>query len=113
MSTGAPMRASPGLILLFVLAFPANAFASGMYLCRSPVIASNLWNDVITAGQAGVHLNKVILKNIADKNECPMVLADSFKPINFVAGQLLLTDGYSSGWANPYYYIIFVNRKSP
>jgi hypothetical protein len=66
-----------------------------MYLCRSPVVASDLWNDVINAQQAGVHLNKTILKNIADKNECPLVSSESFKPINFVAGQLLLTDGYN------------------
>jgi hypothetical protein len=109
------MRASTASILsiLLLLAFPAIAFADGMYLCRSPVIASNLWNDVITAGQAGVHLNKIILRNIADKNECPMVSSVTFKPINFVAGQLLLTDGQDSGWASPYYYIIFVNRKQP
>ena len=107
------MRASVGsiLLILFVSAFPARVFAEGMYLCRSPIIASNLWNDVITARQAGVQINKLILKNIADKNECPMVLLDTFKPINFVAGQLLLTDGQDSGWASPYYYIIFVNRK--
>ena len=83
-----------------------------MYLCRSPVVALDLWNDVITAGQAGVHVNETILRNIAEKNECPMVSSDSFKPINFVAGQLLLTDGQTRGWASPYYYILFVNRKT-
>ena len=109
------MRTSTALIFPFValLAFPLSAFADGMYLCRSLVVASDLWNDVITAGQAGVHLNKIILKNIADKNECPMVSSDTFKPMNFVAGQLLLTNGQESGWASPYYYIIFVNRKHP
>lgn len=110
-STERIMRILRAPILLFLIAFPASALADGMYLCRSPVIASNLWNDVVKVGQAGVHINKLILKNIAEKNECPMVLSGTFRPINFVADQLLLTDGRDSGWASPYYYIIFVNRQ--
>jgi hypothetical protein len=42
-----------------------------------------------------------------------MFSSDGFKPINFVAGQMLLTDGQNSGWASPYYYIVFVNRRKP
>ena|SRR5271155_1367894 len=108
------MRASMRSILLFMLfAFPARAFADGMYLCHTPVSAFNLWSDVVKAQQAGVHLTPEILENIAAKNECPMVSADSFTPKNFVANQLLLTNGIESGWASPYYYILFANRKGP
>jgi hypothetical protein len=57
------MRAT-ALIFLFLAAFPAGAFADGMYLCHTPVSAANLWRDVITAQQAGVQLTPEILKNV-------------------------------------------------
>jgi hypothetical protein len=107
------MRVSAGLILLFLPVFPASAFADGMYLCRFSTTASEFWNDVTTARQVGVELDKATLKSIADKNACPIVSSDSFKPIDYVAGQMLLTDGHDSGWADPRYYVMFVNHKNP
>jgi hypothetical protein len=84
----APAKTGVCCLLLLTPLFTAPAFAAaeGMYLCRSPVVANDLWNDVTKTQQAGVRLNREILKNIAEKNECSIVLADDFKPIDFIQG---------------------------
>lgn len=80
-----------------------------MYLCRSPVIAGNLWSDIMGARQLNLPITGDVLKRLADKNECRLILSTNLKPIDFVAGALLITDGSSKGWAEPHLYILYIN----
>ena len=86
---------------------PALAADAGMFLCRSPVIASGLWGDLMVIQQSGVGLN---VESVAQKDECPFVASENLKPIDFVDGALAITDGKVKGWADPHYYILYVNR---
>lgn len=94
-------------MIMFTPAFAADA---GMFLCRSPVIASGLWGDLMVIQQSGVGLNVEILASVAQKDECPFVASENLKPIDFVDGALAITDGKVKGWADPHYYILYVNR---
>lgn len=78
-----------------------------MFLCRPPVVANDFWT--ITR-LAGVKLNMEIARTIAQKNGCPFVPSTNLKPIDFVAGQIAITDGNVKGWAAPQLYIMYVNR---
>jgi len=89
---------------------PALAAGAGMFLCRSPVIAIGLWGDLMVVQQSGVALNVEILASVAQKDECPFVASENLKPIDFVDGALAITDGKVKGWADPHYYILYVNR---
>lgn len=84
-------------VALSLIANRAVANDGGMFLCRSPVIANDLWNDITTAQQTGLKLNKEMVASIATKNDCRFVASDHLKPIDFVAGQLAITDGKVKG----------------
>jgi hypothetical protein len=88
------------------------ANGAGMFLCRSPVVANDFWTDLNQAAGAGVKLNMDIARNIAQKNGCPFVPSPNLKPIDFVAGQMAITDGKVKGWAAPQLYIMYVNRPA-
>lgn len=81
----------------------------GMFLCRSPVVANDFWTDLTGAS---VKLNMEIARTIAQKNGCPFVPSTNLKPIDFVAGQMAITDGKVKGWAAPQLYIMYVNRPA-
>lgn len=83
-----------------------------MFLCRSPVVANDFWTDPNQAAGAGVKLNMVIARNIAQKNGCPFVSSSNLKPVDFTAGQMAITDGKVKGWAAPQLYIMYVNRPA-
>lgn len=100
--------AAPLIAMLF--ASTAWAADAGMFLCRSPVVANDFWNDLLTARQTGISVNREIAANIARKNQCKFVTSNILKPIDFVAGQLAITDGRIKGWAAPQLYIMYVNR---
>lgn len=95
------------------LALTAQSIAanSGMFLCGSPLIAQNFWNDLLTAQTTGVHINRQIMENVADSHKCKFLASDNLKPIDFVWGQLAITDGHTKGWADPHLYIFYVNRN--
>jgi hypothetical protein len=38
------------------------------------------------------------------------VASETLKPVDFVDGALAITDGKTKGWADPHYYILYVNR---
>jgi hypothetical protein len=82
-----------GMLLLVMCISTASAAEPGMFLRASPVIANNFWNDLLTAQQAGVHLNRDIAASIAQKDGCPFIASDSLKPIDFIAGELAITNG--------------------
>jgi hypothetical protein len=90
----------------------ASASDSGMFLCRSPVVANDFWNDIMSAQQLGIKLSKEQLSALAGKNACPFIASSTLKPVDFVAGQLAITDGRIKGWASPQLYILCVNRPS-
>jgi hypothetical protein len=101
----------PAAVLVATIMFtPALADDAGMFLCRSPVIASGLWGDLMVIQQSGVGLNVEILASVAQKDDCPFVASENLKPVDFVAGALVITDGKVKGWADPHYYILYVNR---
>ena len=93
-----------------VLVSTALAADAGMFLCRSPVVANDFWNDLLTARQTGVTVNREIAASIARKHQCQFVASERLKPIDFVTGQLAITDGSIKGWAAPQLYIMYVNR---
>lgn len=100
------------LLPLLLLCFAtAQAFANGagMFLCRSPVVANDFWNALNQVAGAGVNLSKEVAKGIAAKNDCPFVASTALKPVDFVAGQMAITDGKNKGWAAPQLYILYVN----
>jgi hypothetical protein len=53
-----------------------------------------------------------IANNVAQKNGCPFVLSLNLKPVDFVAGQMAITDGKIKGWASPQLYIMHINRAA-
>jgi len=82
----------------------------GMFLCRSPVVATGFWNDLNAAASAGVKLNRSVAASIAAKHGCGFVSSKRLKPVRFVAGQLGITEGSGLGWASPELYIIYLNN---
>ena len=46
------------------------------------------------------------------KNAGQFVASSNLKPVNFVAGQMAITDGKVTGWAAPQLYILYVNRPN-
>lgn len=80
-----------------------------MFLCRSPIIANNLWGDIIEVKEKGIQPTFAIVQALANKNACPFAQSDTLKPVKFVAGQLQMYDGKLSGWVHPDYYIFYVN----
>lgn len=103
------MRPLAALLMVLIIG-SADAAGTGMFLCRSPVVANDFWNDLLTAQQAGVSVNREIAASIARKNGCSFVASASLKPIDYVAGQLAITDGSVKGWAAPQLYILYVNQ---
>jgi hypothetical protein len=98
-------------VSLVAIAFtPALAADAGMFLCPSPLIASGLWGDLMLVQTSGVGLNVEILASVAQKDKCPFVASENLKPVDFVDGALAITDGKVKGWADPHYYILYVNR---
>ncbi len=61
--------------------------------------------------QTGVPVDRRIGDSIAAKNGCAFLSGENLKPINFVSSELEITDGTIRGWASPYLYILYVNRK--
>lgn len=80
-----------------------------MFLCASPVIANNLWQDVIDIGGKGIPITFPMLETLATRKQCPFVESEKLKPTKFVAGQFQITNGRADGWAHPDYYIRYVN----
>jgi hypothetical protein len=100
------------VLIIVSLATSARAADEGMYLCRSPVVANDLWTGLLTTQQTGVRVDQAILQQFAAKNECPFVPSGGLKPKDYVAGELLMTDGKIKGWAAPQYYILYVNKRT-
>jgi hypothetical protein len=99
------------LVPLVAIGFtPALAADAGMFSCPSPLIASSLWGDLMLVQTSGVGLTVEILASVAQKDKCSFVASENLKPVDFVDGALAITDGKVKGWADPHYYILYVNR---
>jgi len=85
--------------------------SDGMFLCISPMIANRYWTDLLGVAQTGVQLNRQIAAQVAKKHDCPFIASTALKPIRNVAGALLVADGARSGWADPTYYVIYINGR--
>jgi hypothetical protein len=95
---------------LLVASLPAFSAEGGMYLCHTPGIAREYWNDLITVNQAEASIDEKIVIDIARKHGCLLLISENLKPKNFVAETLEITDGKASGFATPQSYIRYVNR---
>jgi hypothetical protein len=104
------MKLLAAVVAIMLPASAACAAGVGMFLCRSPVVANDFWNGLVTAQQTGVQVNRDIAASIARKNGCEFIASEHLKPIDYVAGQLAITDGKIKGWASPQLYILYVNR---
>lgn len=95
-----------------VASLPAAATEPGMFLCPSPVIANDFWNEVLLIAKSGaVQMTREIGARIAVKHGCTFVAGERLKPVDFVAGQLAIAyGGGEKGWASPFVYIDYVNR---
>ena len=100
------------VIAVGLASIEANAAEPGMFLCRSPVVAIDFWRDLNTAQETGIKLNRELAGGIARKHGCQFVASSILKPVDFVAGQMAITDGRIKGWAAPQLYIIYVNRPA-
>jgi hypothetical protein len=60
----------------------------------------------------GASLNREIDASIAAKNGCQFVASGDLKPVDFVAGELLMTDGHARGFSAVQLYIAYVNRPN-
>lgn len=87
----------------------AGANGTGMFLCRSPVVANDFWSAIATAQGTGLKLSREMVASIAANHGCLFVASSHLKPIDFVAGQLAITDGKVKGWSAPQLYIHYVN----
>jgi hypothetical protein len=110
------MKVDGFLIAAFALAASGTGSAAaspgeirGMFLCPSPVIANDLWRDVVDVGSKGLRVTFPMLEKLAARNRCEFAASSSLKPIKFVAAQFRLRDGAADGWAHPDYYIRYVN----
>lgn len=122
------------LIALFALLLPAiPASADGkpghLYLCRSPLLAFDFYEELGNLQKQGITVTPVIAMQVCDAMkagqdpQCIRVEADAdeFKPIAAGwGGALALTDGKTKvwfhqpdafGWVHPQYYVGYVNRK--
>ena len=104
------MKLLAAVIAVTLLVSAACAAEAGMFLCRSPVVANDFWNGLVTAQQTGVRVNRDIAAGIAQKNGCEFIASEHLKPIDYVSGQFAITDGKIKGWAAPQLYIMYVNR---
>ena len=83
-----------------------------MFLCRSPNIAGGFYSDLLTAQRTGIKLDRAVVEKVATKNGCIFIASRGLRPVKFVSGELLITDGTRAGWADPNLYIIYVNTPS-
>jgi hypothetical protein len=76
-------RVSGALMFAILASSTARAADAGMFLCRSSVVANDFWNDLLTAQNTGVKVNRDIAASIAQKNACQLVASSNLKPVNF------------------------------
>lgn len=103
-----PMRCMIAAALALV-ASRAEATGTGMYLCPSPVIADAFWTNITPLVTLRVSLFVDMIRSLAAKDECGFAASQSLRPVDFVAGNFLMTDGTMEGWADPHLYIRYVN----
>jgi hypothetical protein len=104
-------RATVVAMALICGGFPAAASGEirGMFLCPSPIMANDMWREVVEVGSKGIRVTFPMLEKLASRNKCRFASSAALKPIKFVAGQLRLADGAFDGWVHPDYYIRYVN----
>gem|GEM_PF-2034730 len=92
----------------------AEANDSGMYLCRSAVLATRLWRDISEAHAKGADISDDLIEKLAKRYGCHYAPSYALKPIQTMGGdELLLTDGVQKGWANQRLYDLYVSVGSP
>ena len=119
------------IILIALAAGPALAVqeASHLYLCRSPLLAFDFWNELQDIKAKGITVTPEIASEVCNNMragsdpQCIRVDGQSFRPVaSGWGGALALTDGKtktwfhnpaSGGWVHPNYYVIFANTHNP
>lgn len=101
------------LVTLFMVMFASMAHANeeGMYLCKTPEIAGNLWNAANHASSLGIRLKKDVLDDIATKFSCSYEVSPSMKPVSYESDMLEIRDGKIRGWVHIQFYIYYVNHS--
>ena len=82
-----------------------------MVLCRSPVVANDYWNDIVSVNQMGLQVDPKTVAALARKHACEIAFSANLKPTKYVAGMFEMTDGTRTGWASPQSCIFYVNRR--
>lgn len=104
-----------------------QALADGVYLCRSPLLAYDFWNSLLSLEQQGVTITPTIAEQICNgmraghAPQCIRVVAAHFKPFaSGWNGSLAMTDGNTRiwfhepdgfGWIDSRYYINLLNAE--
>ena len=123
------MRVWPTLLLALLLfgALPLSAVEvagpTGMYVCRSPLLAFDFWGSVIHVSQElRIRLTRQIMAQLAADQKCVPVVSERLRPIKSSwGGALAVADGDKSpiffhnpdtlGWVHPDYYVQYVNEQ--
>jgi hypothetical protein len=128
---GGSMKRSLLLFLILALvASSASAFVESkrhLYLCRSPLLAFNFWQELQDVQKKGVTLTPKIAEQICsgmkagNDPQCIRVEADKFTPVaSGWGGAMAMSDGKTKiwfhnpdggGWIHPDYYVSYVNQK--
>lgn len=98
-----------------------------LFVCRSPILAFDFWNDLLEVQRKGVKVTPQIAQQVCDgmkagsDPQCIRIDAKDFKPIaSGWQGAMAMSDGNtkvwfhspdSLGWVHPDYYVVFVNHK--
>jgi hypothetical protein len=116
-------------LLVLVISFPiaSQENRSHVFLCRSPLLAFDFWNNLQDMRRKGVTLTPKVAAEVCEgmkagrEPQCLRVEMDNFKPVaSGWGGALALTDGKTkvwfhhpdtAGWVHPDYYIYLVNLK--
>jgi hypothetical protein len=98
-----------------------------LFICRSPLLANNFWDEIKSIAQKGIKITPEIAQQICDHMragdapQCLRISGASLTPFaSGWAGMLAITDGRtkvwfqepdSFGWVNPEYYFMHMNHR--
>jgi len=106
------MRAAAILALSFAIGSSASAQSRwGLPLCVNTGDAAAILNNLSDLQRLGLPLNLENYRRIADRVGCPIVVTDSFLPIDTVGEFLKLRGGGAEGWVTSRLYVMFMNPR--
>ena len=85
---------------------------AGMWLCASPLIAYNFWNDLGTIQKLGIQVDSAIAEQVAKHEPCTRANSDQLKPTGAGWGDTLAFEaGAVRGWATSSYYVMYTKHQ--